>query len=163
MSVFRCPGGISNGDLHGETMKTILSILLWIWQAPQNIVGLALRLWYRGRVAVVLLYDHHCGGVSYRVVPDLPGGGISLGATVLVRYWFIDAPELYADTSNNPGFLARCTCSLLASRRCCGPVGIGKTNAGRITLFILKNGRINWAAWKDNKFVLPLCKPFNVK
>ena len=96
MPVFRCPGGISNGDLHGETMKTILSILLWIWQAPQNIVGLALRLWYRGRVAVVLLYDHHCGGVSYRVVPDLPGGGISLGATVLVRYWFIDAPELYA-------------------------------------------------------------------
>ena len=96
LPVFRCPGGISNGDLHGETMKTILSILLWIWQAPQNVVGLALRLWYRGRIAVVLLYDHHCGGVTYRVVPDLPGGGISLGATVLVRYYFIESPELYA-------------------------------------------------------------------
>lgn len=96
MSVFRCPGGISDCGLQGQTMKTILSILLWIWQAPQNIVGLALRLWYRGRVAVVLLYDHHCGGVSYRVVPDLPGGGISLASTVMVRYWFIDAPELYA-------------------------------------------------------------------
>lgn len=44
----------------------------------------------------VLLYDHHCGGVSYRVVPDLPGGGIPLASTVMVRYWFIDAPELYA-------------------------------------------------------------------
>ena len=76
-------------------MNAIVSILLWIWQGPQNLVGLALRLWYRGRVSVVLLYDRG-SGVSYRVVPDLPGGGISLASTVIVKYYFLESPELYA-------------------------------------------------------------------
>ena len=78
MSVFRCPGGISNGDLHGEKeMKRIVEILLWIWQAPQNIVGLVIRLIY-GWTAILFR------GVDVVVSSRFPGG-ISLGRTIVVK------------------------------------------------------------------------------
>lgn len=73
-------------------MNRIVAILLWIWQAPQNIVGLALRLWYRGRVSHIFVL----GNIRYWVVPDLPGGGISLASTIIVRYYHLVAPEFYA-------------------------------------------------------------------
>ena len=82
MSVFRRPDGISNGDLHGETMKPILSILLWIWQAPQNVVGLVFRLIY-GRP------NARFRGVPVVVSGRFPGG-ISLGRTIVVKRPFPD-------------------------------------------------------------------------
>lgn len=81
MSMFRRPGGISDGNLYGKKMKTILPILLWIWQAPQNLVGLVLRFWYRRRI----ISEHRYRGIPYFVVSKMPGGGISLGRTVIIR------------------------------------------------------------------------------
>lgn len=81
MPVFFCTRRISDGNLYGEKMKTILPILLWIWQAPQNLVGLALRFWYRRRI----ISEHRFRGVPYFVVSKMPGGGISLGRTVIIR------------------------------------------------------------------------------
>ena len=76
--MFRRPGGISNGNLYGEKkMKRIVEILLWIWQAPQNIVGLVFRLIY-GLAAILFR------GVDV-VVSDRFPGGISLGRTIVVK------------------------------------------------------------------------------
>ena len=76
MPVFFCTRRISDGDLHGEAMKTFISILLWIWQAPQNIVGLFMRL--------ILGWE----SVPYMdvdvIVSKCFPGGISLGRTIIV-------------------------------------------------------------------------------
>lgn len=87
MSVFRCSGGISNGELHCETMKRILSILLWIWQAPQNVVGLVFRLIY-GWTAILFR------GVDVVVSSRFPGG-ISLGRTIIVKRPYLDNPDTW--------------------------------------------------------------------
>ena len=87
MSVFRCSCGISNGELHGETMKRILSILLWIWQAPQNVVGLVFRLIY-GWTAILFR------GVDVVVSSRFPGG-ISLGRTIIVKRPYLDNPDTW--------------------------------------------------------------------
>lgn len=58
-------------------MKRIVEILLWIWQAPQNIVGLVFRLIY-GWTAILFR------GVDV-VVSDRFPGGISLGRTIVVK------------------------------------------------------------------------------
>lgn len=69
-------------------MKTFVSILLWIWQAPQNIVGLVFR-WTFGRRYVIAV--RHCR-TKYFIVPTFPGG-ISLGATVLISTFYLDNPD----------------------------------------------------------------------
>ena len=58
-------------------MKRIVEILLWIWQAPQNIVGLVIRLIY-GWTAILFR------GVDVVVSSRFPGG-ISLGRTIVVK------------------------------------------------------------------------------
>ena len=58
-------------------MKLIVEILLWIWQAPQNIVGLVFRLIY-GWTAILFR------GVDVVVSSRFPGG-ISLGRTIVVK------------------------------------------------------------------------------
>ena len=58
-------------------MKRIVEILLWIWQAPQNIVGLVFRLIY-GWTAILFR------GVDV-VVSSRFTGGISLGRTIVVK------------------------------------------------------------------------------
>ena len=63
-------------------MKTILSILLWIWQAPQNIVGLVFRLIYGQPNA-------RFRGVPVVVSERFPGG-ISLGRTIVVKLPYPD-------------------------------------------------------------------------
>lgn len=65
-------------------MKTILSVLLWIWQCPQNVVGLVLRHIYRNRTGAIV----NDRGIRYYIVPDFPGG-ISLGSTIITRYYFL--------------------------------------------------------------------------
>ena len=63
-------------------MKRIVEILLWIWQAPQNVVGLVFRLIY-GRP------NARFRGVPV-VVSDRFPGGISLGRTIVVKRPFPD-------------------------------------------------------------------------
>ena len=58
-------------------MKRIVEILLWIWQAPQNVVGLVFRLIY-GWTAILFR------GVDVVVSSRFPGG-ISLGRTIVVK------------------------------------------------------------------------------
>ena len=66
-------------------MKTVLEILLWIWQAPQNIVGLVIRLIY-GWAAILFR------GVDV-VVSDRFPGGISLGRTIIVKRPYLANPD----------------------------------------------------------------------
>ena len=66
-----------------------MNLILWLWQAPQNLVGLVLRLLFRGRLV-------EFRGRLFRYVPKFPGGGISLGSTVIVRYSLRQAPKVYA-------------------------------------------------------------------
>lgn len=58
-------------------MKTFLEILIWIWQAPQNIIGLIFRIIYPGRS---ILFR----GVDVVVADRFPGG-ISLGRTIIIN------------------------------------------------------------------------------
>ena len=58
-------------------MKQVWQILLWIWQAPQNVVGLVFRLKY-GWTAILFR------GVDVVVSSRFPGG-ISLGRTIVVK------------------------------------------------------------------------------
>lgn len=71
-----------------------VEILLWIWQAPQNIVGLVFRLIYGGYPLYPLMYKH-CVVVQR---PNFPGG-ISLGRTIMVKRAYIsgyeDNPKLW--------------------------------------------------------------------
>lgn len=56
----------------------LLRIILWLWQLPQNLLGLLLRLHYKGTKSKYK-------GVTFIVSPDM-GGGLSLGSTVFVHY-----------------------------------------------------------------------------
>lgn len=62
-------------------MKKLLNILkeaaLYIWQLPQNIVGLLVRLIYKGEV------KHTIAGIDFWYCNSFPGG-ISLGNMVMI-------------------------------------------------------------------------------
>lgn len=71
-------------------MQRLIDTLLWIWQFPQNVVGLALRRWWRKNIFSEI------DGNAFVSVPgkhriyyakDFPGG-ISLGAYVIGNYWW---------------------------------------------------------------------------
>ena len=68
-------------------MKTVLEILIWIWQAPQNIVGLAFRIFYSVRP---ILFR----GVDVVVDGRFPGG-ISLGRTIVVKRPYLADPDTW--------------------------------------------------------------------
>lgn len=57
-------------------MKRIKDILQFIWQLPQNLLGLLLRAIYRGE-------DTDCGDALVRMSPRMQGG-ISLGRYIIV-------------------------------------------------------------------------------
>ena len=59
-------------------LKMFLSMLAYLWQLPQNIVGIIVRLFYEQTNS--LLYKDK----TVRVCKTFPGG-ISLGDTVIVR------------------------------------------------------------------------------
>ena len=59
-------------------MKTLLTILLYLWQLPQNLIGLLLQLFYRKQTTVK--YKDK----TIIVCPSFPGG-ISLGNTIIVQ------------------------------------------------------------------------------
>lgn len=68
-------------------MKTVLEILLWIWQTPQNIVGLVFRLIYPWKPIPF-------NGVDV-VVDKRFKGGISLGRTVIVKAPYSAIPDTW--------------------------------------------------------------------
>lgn len=59
-------------------MRTFLIVLLYIWQLPQNLVGLIVRLFYKTDAKVVYK------GKAIRICKAFPGG-ISLADTVFVN------------------------------------------------------------------------------
>ena len=68
--------------------------LLWIWQLPQNLCALIMRMVYRHKTAVTVWDDKRM--VRYVVVPRMYGGGISLGNIVFVKNYFMDAMDTWA-------------------------------------------------------------------
>lgn len=66
-------------------MKKALQIILWIWQLPQNLLGLILRLFYKGD-----RYDFR--GVTYIITRDFPGG-LSLASTVFLNTYLPEVPQ----------------------------------------------------------------------
>lgn len=61
-----------------DKTHTILSILLYVWQLPQNILGVILALYYRAR------NGHDYRGVRLHYSPFIPGG-ISLGRYIIMN------------------------------------------------------------------------------
>ena len=59
-------------------MKTFLSILLYLWQLPQNLLGLLIRAFYK--VDNKVAYKDK----TIRVCKGFPGG-VSLGETIIVN------------------------------------------------------------------------------
>ena len=60
-------------------MKKIKNILLYIWQLPQNLLGLLFLLFIRNEK------KHILAGVSFYQSPTFPGG-ISLGQYIIMGY-----------------------------------------------------------------------------
>ena len=58
--------------------------ILWFWQLPQILLGNILCLCYRKRFVGTWQYKYK--GINYIVVNSMPGGGISLGNIVIMRY-----------------------------------------------------------------------------
>ena len=68
-------------------MRGIAEILLWIWQAPQNLLGLLFRFVYGQPNAIYR-------GVDVVVSSRFPGG-ISLGRTIVVKRPYWDNPDTW--------------------------------------------------------------------
>ena len=58
-------------------LQSIVNVLLYIWQLPQNLVGLFVRLIYKGERKIQV------GGITVFYLKSFPGG-ISLGNTIMV-------------------------------------------------------------------------------
>lgn len=72
----------------------IVFALLWVWQLPQNLCALVMRLVY-GRKTVTTVWDDE-RKVWYKVVPEMYGGGLSLGNTIFVKYYFMYSMDTWA-------------------------------------------------------------------
>lgn len=68
-------------------MKTLLNVILWVWQLPQNFVGIVFRLIYGQPNA-------RFRGVPI-VVSDRFPGGISLGRTIIVKYLYCENNNMW--------------------------------------------------------------------
>lgn len=74
-------GGLVSCEM--KTLKAIAYALLYVWQLPQNLVGLFLLLYYRKECKV-----HEEGGTVFYIVPSVRGG-FSMG-----RYIFLSKRSL---------------------------------------------------------------------
>lgn len=68
----------------------MIRLLLWIWQLPQNLLGLLLGLALKGRTKAVA----HFRGVEYHIVRGFRGG-LSLGSYVFLRKGYLEFPMLW--------------------------------------------------------------------
>lgn len=62
-------------------MNALKEILLYIWQLPQNLIGLIMLLFMKPYIS-----KEKYRGITY-VVSDKMSGGISLGNYVILSYW----------------------------------------------------------------------------
>lgn len=60
-----------------KVLQFIVNVLLYIWQLPQNLVGLFVRLIYKGERKIQV------GSITVYYLKSFPGG-ISLGNTIMV-------------------------------------------------------------------------------
>ena len=66
-------------------MKVLIEVLLYIWQLPQNLLGLLLFWWY-GRGCKSSKGDY----VTYRILcSEKMHGGISLGGYIVLPYHYL--------------------------------------------------------------------------
>lgn len=81
-------------DLFVKIMK---KVLLYIWQLPQNLLGLILLLFYRKEQK----FDYK-DGVNFYETPEMPSG-ISLGQYIIVRhrYYINDLNHEYGHTKQS--------------------------------------------------------------
>ena len=79
--------------MHGKKEK-MKKVLLYLWQFPQSLAGVAARCYYRGHVATSFVFDKELN-IKYFVVPSLAGNGISFGPFVFVKYYYFDAITTY--------------------------------------------------------------------
>ena len=88
MSVFRCACGISDGNMYcKKKMNRLGEILLWVWQFPQNIIGLIFRLCFGW-------HSVPYNGVDVIFDNRFPGS-LSLGRTVIVKYPYWVKPDTW--------------------------------------------------------------------
>lgn len=65
----------------------LLRLILWLWQLPQNLLGLVLRLRWKGEKCTYKGVTYIVGGGFH--------GGLSLGGTVFIQYHRIMAPTAW--------------------------------------------------------------------
>ena len=72
-------------------MSSFKEILFWIWQLPQNLVGLILLLVYKREKSY-----HHLNGRTFYYTVEMPSG-ISLGNYIILHYkdWAEDLHHEY--------------------------------------------------------------------
>ena len=63
--------------------NTLKEIFFWIWQLPQNLLGLLLLLWYKITAKDLTLYHKENGRYFYSTIGMLTG--ISLGNYIIMR------------------------------------------------------------------------------
>ena len=74
-------------------MKHILNILLYLWQFPQNIVGLLVLLWLKAtRTEMEEFFPSFAKGQRFFYVQGFPGG-ISLGNYVFINGVFANLKD----------------------------------------------------------------------
>jgi len=74
-----------NNKRKQTVVKTLKNILLYIWQLPQNLLGLIL-IWYYKMIDGDRCYKYDdYNGIEYWVSPSMPSG-ISLGKYVIFKY-----------------------------------------------------------------------------
>ena len=75
----RTPFSLKSLKIH--IMEKFISFVMYLWQLPQNIVGLVLRLFYPGKDTEIA-----GGGITVRKSVNMRGG-ISLGQYVIISQW----------------------------------------------------------------------------
>ena len=78
-----------------KIMKMLLAVLLYIWQLPQNLIGLVVRLFYKKKTSIK--YKDK----TILVCKGFPGG-ISLGNTVIVDS-YPNTKETWKDVKHEYG------------------------------------------------------------
>ena len=63
----------------------VASLIMWIWQLPQNLVGLGVRAWYAGGAGSRRYEVRNKFGMRIEVTECGMRGGISLGQTIVMH------------------------------------------------------------------------------
>lgn len=128
-------------------MSVMKKILLYVWQFPQNLLGVLLFWWYR-RNSKIFRGTFRDIRVLYS---DRMRGGLSLGEYVILPFsagwlpecsWSKDVNNLHRHewgTRGSPASLAGCTCRSSVSSRLRTPSFTGLTVAARSIIISGRN------------------------